>query len=1403
MIVSTVIKTLTEKSSEVVTLNSNTTINSSVVSVNKTSQRRTSSVNKRGRKRQDNSHATYGRMELDSHADTIVLGSNAIIMHHTNRECDVSPYADSYEPIRNVPIVTGATAVTSSSTGMTYILVFNEAIWMGDLLDHSLINPNQLRSYGIEVQDNPFGDVRMHFASDEDNFTHPMQADGTTIYFDSRTPTNHELDNCPHIVLSSSSEWNPRDVQFPTPTTHHVEEGNISGMQTTRSTSSIVKIVETVHFDMSTHNFDARPISCVISDRLIAEVQTQHNTDAVPDVPIPKTFASSKRHTGITAQELSERWLIGLAQAHETIKVTTQNCIRSAVLPLSRRYRADRIFEKPLLRGDFYTDTMDGRCKSTSGNRYAQVFANKDFFAMAYPLAVKSAAGDALRQFINEFGRPERLTFDGSQEQCGRKTEFMKNVRKYSIDFHITEPYRPNHNFAEGVIREVRKKWFRIMVRKNVPQRLWDYGLQWVCDIQNRTSNSSRGLDGRCPLERITGETVDISEYLDFGFYDWVWYRENAGLGETKVGRWLGVSHRVGTLMSFWVLTSSGKVLSRTTVQRMTQLETQLEENKTRMKDFSEHLTERIGGNDIVAEDENGNVTLEIDDWDDPAFDSEFVEEFGRTINDPMIKEADQDFTPDSFDDTYLNMELALPREGGEIQFGRVVKRLRDKDGLPIGTANDNPILDSRLYEVEFQDGYKTSLAANAIAENLFAQIDDEGNRHVLFQEIIDHRVNGKQVLQQDAFITTRTGTKRRRETTIGWELLVQWKDQNTTWVTLKDMKEAYPVQSAEYAVQARIAEEPAFAWWAPHTLKKRNRIIARVKSKYWLRTHKFGIRIPKSVKEAREIDAENGNSYWWDAILKEMKNVRPAFEVWEGSEDSIPPGYQQIKCHLIFDVKMGENFRRKARFVAGGHTTEVPESLITYSSVVSRDSVRIALTIAGLNGLKVMSCDIQNAYLTADCREKIWTVAGPEFGSEAGTIFLVRKALYGLKSAGAAFRSLLADTLSDTGYKPTKADPDVWIRPAVKSDGFEYYEMVLCYVDDILAISDNPKSTLMALTSTFKLKDDKIEPPDIYLGAQLGTMQVDDIECWTMSAEKYVISAVKNVEEALAKKGLRLPTKCYTPLSTDYRPELEVSPELKSDGIQLYQELIGVLRWAVELGRVDILLEASLMSTHMAMPREGHLQQLYRMFGYLKLYPKRKLAFDFQHPIISERMFKTYDWYDFYRDATEAIPNDMPIPRGNPMSTHCFVDASHGSDRATRRSQTGILLFCNKAPVIWHSKRQNTVEASTFGSEFQAMKNAVELTESLRYKLRMFGVPIDNATNIFCDNEAVYKNTTKPESTLKKKHHSIAYHRCREAVAAGTVRIAKEGTSTNLSDLFTKLLPQARREELLDRFTY
>ena len=167
--------------------------------------------------------------------------------------------------------------------------------------------------------------------------------------------------------------------------------------------------------------------------------------------------------------------------------------------------------------------------------------------------------------------------------------------------------------------------------------------------------------------------------------------------------------------------------------------------------------------------------------------------------------------------------------------------------------------------------------------------------------------------------------------------------------------------------------------------------------------------------------------------------------------------GYNPVGTHLIFDVKLGENFRRKARLVADGHRTKTPASL-TYSSVVSRDSVRICLLLAALNGLQVKSADIKNAYLTAPPREKLYTWAGPEFGHNEGKPFIITKALYGLKSSGASFRSFLAEHLEkQLGFQSTVADPDVWRRPAIKPDGEEYYEYVLCYVDDVLAISYDP----------------------------------------------------------------------------------------------------------------------------------------------------------------------------------------------------------------------------------------------------------------------------------------------------------------------------------------------------------
>ena len=198
------------------------------------------------------------------------------------------------------------------------------------------------------------------------------------------------------------------------------------------------------------------------------------------------------------------------------------------------------------------------------------------------------------------------------------------------------------------------------------------------------------------------------------------------------------------------------------------------------------------------------------------------------------------------------------------------------------------------------------------------------------------------------------------------------------------------------------------------------------------------------------------------------------------------------------------------------------------------------------------------------------------------------------------------------------------------------------------------------------------------------------------------------------------------------YHPSDDITPELSQDGLRYYQELIGILRWAIEIGRLDILLEVSLLSSHLALPRQGHLEQVYNIFGYLKQHPKRHLLMDPDYPKIEEHRFIRYDWTEFYRYAEEPIPPDMPEARGLHMTTHCFVDSDHAGDKATRRSQTGILIFCNRAPIIAFSKRQNSVECSTYGSELVAMRQAVDLLKGLRYKLRMFGIPIEGPSAIY-----------------------------------------------------------------------
>jgi hypothetical protein len=346
----------------------------------------------------------------------------------------------------------------------------------------------------------------------------------------------------------------------------------------------------------------------------------------------------------------------------------------------------------------------------------------------------------------------------------------------------------------------------------------------------------------------------------------------------------------------------------------------------------------------------------------------------------------------------------------------------------------------------------------------------------------------------------------------------------------------------------------------------------------------------------------------------------------------------------------------------------------------------------------------------------------------------------------------------------------------------------------------------MATIAQSYRLKDNSITKPIVYLGAQIKEDRLPDNPdkvMWSMSAEKYLKEALRNLETVLLHSNKRLPTKVFTPLTSNYRPELDVSPLLDSAQHTLYMQLVGILRWAVELGRIDLHLSVALMAQYLAQPCIGHLDQIYHIFAYVKAHLRSRIILDATLPYIDDARFTPVDWKPFYPDAEEAIPINAPPPRGNAVVMSCFVDADHAGNRITRRSHTGIIIFCNRAPILWCSKRQNTVETSSFGSEFVAARIAVELIEGLRYKLRMFGLPIEGPTNVFCDNQSVVTNTTKPESTLKRKHNSIAYHRVREAAAAGTIRIAKESHETNIADMLTKPVSGPRLKALCERVLF
>jgi hypothetical protein len=314
--------------------------------------------------------------------------------------------------------------------------------------------------------------------------------------------------------------------------------------------------------------------------------------------------------------------------------------------------------------------------------------------------------------------------------------------------------------------------------------------------VRSNTALDIFGLEGQVPESRVKGETAGISTIAEYGWYEWVKYRDTAisfPVSKIQLGRNLGAAIDIFPAMSRKILKANGQVLYRTSVRSLTLDDIQSPTEIAECLKFYTSVEEKLGKSMLGA-----------DFKDDPDF-ADFVTPTFEPYEDdevpvsrmPDIDDVDDDHDVDTYDQ-YVGAQVRVPI-GGEIRSGKVMRRKRELDGTLKGRTNENPMLDSRTYEIEFPDGYSGEYTANGIAENVYAQCDTEGNQFIIMDCIVDHKKDGHALERADMYIK-QGRNKQVRKSTKGWHFCVEWKDGTTSWERLSELKESNPVEVAEYA---------------------------------------------------------------------------------------------------------------------------------------------------------------------------------------------------------------------------------------------------------------------------------------------------------------------------------------------------------------------------------------------------------------------------------------------------------------------------------------------------------------------------------------------------------------------------------------------------------------------------
>ena len=1280
-------------------------------------------------------HANHTNNQLvDRGANGGLAGSDMRVIYKTHRKINISGI-DNHE-VNGLDVVTAATLLNTSLGKV--IGIFNEYAHLGK--GSSIHSSGQLEGFKTHVYEKSIKVGGTQLITTLEGYSVPLLIkDGLAYATSLGRPTDQFMDTYPHVFFTSPDEWDPSVLDHDPPPLDGLDPSQVLDQP------------------FGDPMFDAYGD---FNERIIA------NLNILLDAP-PEDYGSYivNLHQG-SSQEPDWNALrpffawTSPSSIQDTFNVTTRHGSAPHTQDYIKKHFKSRnpVFNIPRRSEAVATDTIFSDTPAVDdGSTMAQFFCGRDTLVCdAYGIKSTKQFINTLSDNIRKRGAMDTLISDGGKYEISKRVTDL--LRSLFIQDYQSEPYHQHQNKAENRFGLAQRYTNTVMNTSGCPAFCWLLCLQYICVVLNHLASPT--LQGICPVQALEGTTPDISFLLHFSFYEPVYYRIDSSepdlnfpsSSNEKKGYWVGFADNQGDSLTWRILTEdTQKIIIRSGVRSALRTTT----NQRLASPSGEGTTLPFP---IPYSQSQNSLPLDPLAASTPNFEHFVKSQTGEDEDNP-IPMANIDIP------NLLGRSFLLPPEdNGERHMAKVI----DID-------DHGQTLEDIKFKLKInKDQAEEIMSYNQLMDYIQKGTDAEEDPDSLFKfrDIVAH---------QGPLESTDPNHKGSK-----YNVMVEWESGEVTYEPLTLISKDDPITCAVYAKKHDLLDTTGWKHLKRYA-KTSKRLIRAVKQSRIRQVrasvrYQHGFQVPKDCNDAMRLDKENGNTHWQDAMDLELTQIHE-YKVFKDTGKAkfhngkvvTPDGFQKIRVHFVYAVKHDGRF--KARLVADGHLTKEPVESI-YSGVVSLRSLRMVVFLSQLNKLEIWGADVGNAYLEAYTDEKLCIMAGPEFKELQGHLLIMVKALYGTRSGGARWHDRLFDILQEMKFKPSKADPDVWMRP---EPGGTCYEYIAVYVDDLAIAAKDSQAFCNELKKKYNLKLKGVGPLEYHLGC---TYKKDPDGTLAADPRRYVNKILESFERMFKEK----PRKSRPPLEGGDHPELDTSELCDEHQTKQFQTLIGQLQWLISLGRFDIAVHVMSLSRFRAQPRKGHLDRAKRIVGYLLFLPDGAIRFRTGEPDFSSLKDQEYDWTrTVYSGACEQIPHDIPKPLGKHVQTTHYVDANLHHDLATGKAVTAALHFLNQTPIDAYTKRQSTVETATYGSEFVAARTAVDQIIDIRTTLRYLGVPIRDKSYMFGDNKSVVTSSTIPNSTISKRHHLASYHRVREAIAAKFISFHWKDGKSNPADILSK----------------